>query len=125
MAKKKASRGEFNMSAAIRSELESNPNISLRECLAAVQSKYPNQQINENSFGVAFSNQRIRLGLSRRRGGRKSVRRRKPGAVAASRSAGTALDLDVLQAARKYVAAVGDSDKAIAAIRQLQTLQIS
>ena len=39
-------------------------------------------------------------------------------------SSGTALDLDVLQAARTYVAAVGDSDKAIAAIRQLQTLQI-
>lgn len=125
MAKKKAGRGDFNMSQAIRDELQANPEISLKDCLAAIQSKHPGLSVNPNSFGVAFSNQRAKLGLKKRRGG-KTVRRRKPGAVrtAVATQAAKPVNLDVLQAARRYVAVVGDAETAIAAVRQLQTLQI-
>lgn len=125
MAKKKAGRGDFNMSQAIRDELQANSEISLKDCLAAIQAKHPGLDVNSNSFGVAFSNQRAKLGLKKRRGG-KTVRRRKPGAGAAAAPSQVArpVNLDVLQAARRYVAAVGDAETAIAAVRQLQTLQI-
>jgi hypothetical protein len=116
------------MAAAIRSVLESNPEISLRDCREEVKRQHPDREIKDTSFGVAFSNQRAKLGLAPRRGGRKSVRRRKPGtlpAAAGVRPTGVGLNLDVLQAARKYVAAVGDSEQAISAIRQLQTLQLN
>lgn len=125
MAKKKAARDGFNMAQAIRDELTANNSLTLKECLAAVQAKYPDQPINPNSFGVAFSNQRAKLGLKSRRGRRKMVRRRKPGPgrpplAAVSRP----VNLEHLQAARKFVAEIGDADTAIAAVRQLATLQI-
>ncbi|MCA9053405.1 MAG: hypothetical protein KDA75_06185, partial [Planctomycetaceae bacterium] len=78
MAKRKASREGFNMSRAIREYLEANPDSSLRECREAIQAANPREAINQNSFGVAFSNQRQKLGLKPRRRG-KTVRRRKPG----------------------------------------------
>jgi hypothetical protein len=126
MAKKKASRDGFNMAQAIRDELTANNSLTLKECLAAVQTKYPDQVINPNSFGVAFSNQRAKLGLKPRRGRRKMVRRRKPGpgrppVAAVARP----VNLEHLQAARKFVSEIGNAETAIAAVRQLATLQIS
>ena len=114
---------DFHMAAAIRDELQANAQISLRECLAAVQAAYPRQTINPNSFGVAFSNQRAKMGLRPRRGGRKSVRRRKPQrAVPPQRT--RQVDLGHLQAARRYMMEVGDADTAIAAVRSLAALQV-
>lgn len=126
MAKKKAARGEFNMAQAIRDELSANKDLSLRECKEAVQAKYPGQSLNPNSFGVAFSNQRAKLGLKPRRGGRKTVRRRKPGRGRAAAAAPTtrSINLEHLQAAKRFVAEVGSSEAAIAAVKQLATLQI-
>lgn len=126
MAKRKAGRGGFNMAEAIRDELKKNPDLSLKECLAAVQAVHPGFAPKSTSFGVAFSNQRRKLGLKPRRRG-KTVRRRMPGAApkaAATTSGG--LNMELLQAARKFVAvAGGDADTAVAAVRALALLQIN
>jgi hypothetical protein len=127
MAKRRAGREGFNMAEAIREQLRNNPQLSLKECRAAVEAAYPNEKIKPNSFGVAFSNQRHKLGLKPRRRGR-VVRRRKPGEGAAPTRASAAsaggLNMDLLQAARKFVAQAGDADTAVAAVRALALLQI-
>ena len=117
MAKKKSARSEFNLSAEVRAILSDNRQLTGKECLGALKKKFPKQAVNENSFGVAYSTGRKKLGISKKR----KVRRRKPGAR--HTSAGT-VDMTALQAARKFLAEVGDADTAIAAIKQLQTLQI-
>ena len=121
MAKKKsARRGDFNLSAEVRNVLSESPNLTGKETLAAVKKKFPKQAINENSFGVAYSNARRKLGISKPR----KVRRQKPAAKRRSQAPTTAVDMKALQAARKYLAEVGDADVAISAIKQLQSLQI-
>ncbi|MEZ6065388.1 MAG: hypothetical protein R3B90_06685 [Planctomycetaceae bacterium] len=133
MAKKRASSDGFNMAGAIREALEKLGDVSQAECLEAVQAANPGVDINKQSFGVAFSNQRRKLGMKPRRGGRKSVKRRKPGARPVGRPAGTTsrstgsvtLNMEALQAARKFVAEVGGVDVAMEAVKQLLTLQIS
>lgn len=121
MAKRKASRGEFNMSQAIRDQLTANPKLSLRECREAVEAANPSVKINVNSFGVAFSNQRAKLGIKSKRG-RKRVRVMKPAAAAAAAS--KPVKMEHLQAARKFVAEIGNADVAVAAVKALAQLQI-
>jgi hypothetical protein len=123
MAKKRASRGDFNMAAAIRAELEKNKALSLKECMAAVTASNPGQTINPSSFGVALSNQRKKLGIKTGRGRKKTVRRAKPGALRAAAAPQT-VNLSALQAARKFLAEVGDVEVALTAVKQLQALQI-
>jgi hypothetical protein len=128
MAKRRAGRGGFNMAEAIREQLKANPDASLKECLAAVEAAHPEVKVNANSFGVAFSNQRRKLGLKPRRRGR-VVRRRKPGMAAgpvrAVAVSSGGLNMELLQAARKFVAVAGDADTAVAAVRALALLQIN
>ena len=122
MAKKKSASG-FNMAAEIRSLLEQNRALSGKEVYLALKKKFPRQKINESSCGVAFSNARKKLGIvpgkkSRRRSAKKKVvRKRVPAAV-------PVLNLSTLQAAAKYVAEVGNVEKAIEAVRQIRSLQI-
>lgn len=124
MAKRRAGRDGFNMAEAIRVELGKNSELSQKECLAAVEASNPGQKLNKQSFGVAFSNQRRKLGLKPRRRGR-TVRRRMPGRPAAAATTG-GLNMGLLQAARKFVAeAGGDADTAVAAVRALALLQIN
>lgn len=122
MAKKRASRG-FNMAAAIRDVLTETPKLSGREVREAVQKQYPDQEINEKSFGVAFSNARRKLGI-KGRGGRKVIRRAKPGVARATVSVAGGVNFDLLQSARKLLEVAGNADTAITAIKQLQALQI-
>lgn len=123
MAKKTSTRrGDFTMAAEVRNILEESPQLSGKETLEELKKRFPNQRINENSFGVAFSSARKKLGISK---GRKKVRRRKPTATpATNRTSSAALDFETLQAARRYLTQVGDVDKAVNAIKQVQTLQI-
>jgi len=128
MAKKRAGRGGgINMAEEIREALKVNRNLSNNEALEIVQAKYPKEDINANSFGVAVTGARRKLGIKAPRG--RKVRRRKPGRPPGSGNKTTAskvtVNLDALQAARKYVKEVGNAEKAIAAIKQLETLQIS
>ena len=120
MAKKRAS--GFNMSAEIRKLLRTKRTMTGREVYNALVENFPQQKINENSCLVAFSKSRIRMGLKKKAVKKKSVtrkvvKRRRPSAV-------TAVDLNALQAAAKFVAQIGSADKAIAAIKQLQSVQI-
>ena len=122
MAKKKAASG-FNMAAEIRSLLRENRKLTGPEVLEALKANFPNETINENSCGVAFSSARKKLGIKapkRRRtkaAGTKTVLKRVP-------TASPKIALSKLQAAAKFVAEVGDSDAAIEAIRQVRTVQI-
>lgn len=123
MAKKKAS-GNFVMSKAILELLQEDANLSGKEVCEELKKRYPGEKINENSALVAFSNARQKLGLRKTRG--KSVRRAKPTrSVGRPPKASGSVDLSALQAARKFVAEVGDADKAIAAVRELSTLQLN
>ena len=122
MAKKKSASG-FNMAAEIRGLLEGDKSLSGPEVYKALKKNFPRQKINESSCGVAFSGARQKLGISPKRGKKRkaaktSVVKMKPAATA------TTVDLTSLQAAAKFVSEVGDADKAIAAIRQLRSLQI-
>ncbi|MCA9079720.1 MAG: hypothetical protein KDA58_04135 [Planctomycetaceae bacterium] len=124
MAKKKAARGQINMSAEIRAHLESNPQSTGRECYEALKAKFPGVDINEASCNVAFSNMRRKLGL-RKKGRRTVVRKPRPaaakGAPKATKSAGS-ISLDSLQAAVDLVAKAGSTEAAIEILRSLQGL---
>jgi hypothetical protein len=110
------------MSQAIRDQLTANRKLSLRECREAVHAANPSVAINANSFGVAFSNQRRKLGIKGGRRGRR-VRVMKPGAAGRA-AAGLSVKIEHLQAARRFMAEVGDADTAVAAVRALAQLQI-
>ena len=121
MAKKRAF-GGFNMAAEIRKLLRAKRTITGREVYNALVENFPNQKIKEGSCLDAFSKTRMRMGL-KKRGKKKSaagkvVKRRLPSTAA------TAVDFNALQAAAKFVAQVGDADTAVAAIKQLQSVQI-
>ena len=122
MAKKSTRKSGFNMSAAVRDVLTENRELSGREVEEEVRKKYPKQDINPKSLNVAFSNARQKLGITKKR--RKSVKHRKPSSTAGARTS-TKVDMNNLQAARKFVSEVGDVDQALEAVRQLKTLQIS
>ena len=122
MAKKKAG-GGFNMSAEIRTLLRAKRTMMGREVYNSLVENFPNQKINENSCLVAFSKTRLQMGMTKKRAKKKSVtkkvvKRRRPSAAI------TAVDLNALQAAAKFVAQIGSADKGIAAIKQLQSVQI-
>ena len=122
MAKKKTN-NDFNMSDEIRKLLRSKRTLMGREVYDTLVENFPNQKINKNSCLVAFSKSRVQMGLTKlvakkKSVAKKTVKRQKPTATV------TAVDLNALQAAAKFVAQIGDSDKAIAAIKQLESVQI-
>lgn len=121
MAKKKNS---FNMAEEIRAVLRANRKASNKDVFAALTEKFGKGSFNQNSCGVAVSNQRKKMGISSGR----SVKRKKPKAGGSTVRRSTrrpAVDLTALQAAKSLMASVGgDQDAAIAAIRQLNSLQI-
>ena len=122
MAKKKV-KSDFNMSDEIRKLLRSKRTLMGREVYDTLVKNFPNQKINKNSCLVAFSKSRMQMGLTKKVSKKKSVakktvKKKRPSAAV------TAVDLNALQAAAKFVAQIGDSDKAIAAIKQLESVQI-
>jgi hypothetical protein len=121
MAKKKTSDGNFKMAAAIRDVLTENRKLSGSEALEVIQKKHPGQTINKNSYNVAFYNARQKLGIKSGRR-RKVVRVAKPGA--APKRSGGAINMELLSAAREMLKAAGSAENAVAAIKQLQSLQV-
>ena len=121
MAKKKAS-GGFNMAGEIRKLLRAKRTITGREVYNALVKNFPNQKIKEGSCLVSFSASRMQMGLKKRAMKKsvagKVVKRKMPS------TAVTVVDLNALQIAAKFVAQVGSADTAIAAIKQLQSVQI-
>ena len=119
MAKKRSSRSEFNMAAEIRALLTKDRSLSGRQVIEGLEAKFPGRRINRNSASVAFSSARRQLGITSSR--KKTVRRRKPGR---NSQAASGSSLTALQAARKLIAEVGGAEAALAAIRQVESLQI-
>ena len=120
MAKKKAS-GGFNMSEQGRKLVGAKNTITGKEVYETLVKKFPKQTINEGSCLVAFSAARNQLGLSKKvkkKGKKQVVKKKMPSTVS--------VDLNALQAAAKFVAQVGDADRAIAARRYfVDTLRVS
>ena len=119
MAKK--AKNDFIMSQEIRTLLRKKRSLTGPEVYAALTEKFPGQEINKSSCGVAFTGARKKLGI-------KGGRRRKSGAkrtvVKARPAPAPALNIETLKAAAKFVGEIGDADKAIAAIKQVSALQI-
>ena len=110
---------DFNMSEAIRALLTENPKLTNLEVRAALTTKYPALKINKNSFSVAFFNVRKKLGLGpvQPRKNKKSDSRARP----ATRRTN---ELAMLQLAVEFIGKVGGVSAALAAIKQVQALQL-
>lgn len=135
MAKKKNSSGP-NMSEEIRKVLAAKPTASNKEIFERLVKKFGKGQINEASCGVAASGARKKLGIGKTR--KTSVKRKKPGRPAGKRGPGRppktargtsasvgGVNMDALKAAKALLSSVdGDDSAAIAAIRQLHSLQL-
>ena len=120
MAKKKAGK---SLSQSIRDHLQANPDATPTQIVEAL-AKYGIKV----SPGLA-SNIKYTSGLSakkktgkkkqatgRKKGTKRTVRRKRPSVQT--------VDLSALQAAAKFDATVGDAETAMAAIKQVQSLQI-
>ncbi len=119
MAKK--AKNDFIMSQEIRKLLRKKRSLTGPEVYAALSEKFPGQEINKNSCGVAFSDARKKLGIKggrrRKSGAKRTVVKKRPAAVCA-------VDMATLQAAAKFVGEIGNADKALAAIKQVSLLQV-
>ena len=120
---KKSTAADFNMSEAIRDVLTENPKSSSNEVSEAILVKHPTAKINKNSFSVAFYNGRKKLGISssgRRGKGKKTTvvtQKAKP-------ASGSSVDMATLQTAARFLSDVGSAEVALAAIKQVQALQL-
>ncbi len=112
-----AKKSNFNMSAEVRALLQSNKKLSGPEVYAALTKKFPGQKINKNSCQVAFANARKKMGLSRRKSGKRIVRRvAKPSAETVS--------LAALRSARELLSRTdGDVAVATAVLKEVKALQ--
>jgi hypothetical protein len=119
---KKSTNTEFNMTQAIRDVLTANPKLSFQEANDAILAKYPSAKINKGSFSVAFYTGRQKLGI------KKSGRGRKVGSVGRVKSsrpvAHTGVDLPTLQTTAKFLSEVGGVEAALAAIKNVQGVQV-
>jgi hypothetical protein len=101
-----------SLSQHIRDFLGENPNATPNEIVDGL-----GKQGVKVTTGLA-SNVKYTSGLGgkKRRGRKKMVRRKRPGAQVA--------DLSALQSAAKFVQQVGDIDTAITAVQQVKELQV-
>jgi hypothetical protein len=118
MAKKKPA-GDFVLAVAVRDVLKADSSLSANQVIESIRKSHPGVRFNEASAKVAFSNMRRQLGIARKR---RKVRRVRPAAGAAASP--RALKLDLLQAAKNLLIAAGSSDNAIAALKQVASLQV-
>ena len=126
MAKKKAA-SDFNMTEEIRKLLRAKRTLMGREVYDTLVKNFPNQRINKASCLVGFSKTRQQLGISKglkKKVVKKRVVERKTVSEKRSAATSTSVDIATLQAAAKFVSEIGNADRAIVAIRQLQSVQI-
>ena len=122
MAKKKAAAPEFKMSELVRSILTENPKANTKEVKEAVLAKHPTVKINDNSFAVAYYNAKKKLfGPA---GPKAKSSKTNPVTKKTKSVAPPSVDLATLQAAAKFLGEVGNADVALAAIKQVQGLQV-
>lgn len=122
MTKKKSAKS-FNMSEEIRTLLTGNSQLSAQEVWDALAEKHPGAKINKDSFSVAYYTGRNKLGIKStgrgKRRGAKGVKRTSTAMGARSR-----VDLHALQTAARFLSDIGGADAALAAIKQVQALQV-
>ncbi len=119
MAKKKAGK---SLSQSIRDHLSANPNATPNEIVAALAKQGVKvspglaSNVKYTSGPGAKKKSAMKQANGRRKGAKRTVRRKKPSTQT--------VDISALQAAAKFVAAVGDAETAVAAVKQVQSLQI-
>ena len=117
MAKKKAGK---SLSQSIREHLQEDPSSTPNQIVAALakQGVKVSQGLASNVKYTSGPGAKKKTAKKERAtGGKKrTVKRKRPSAQT--------VDISALQAAAKFVAAVGDADQAIAAVKQVQSLQI-
>ena len=117
MASKKPA-ADFNMSEAIRAMLTENPKLTSQDVRSALTTKHPSLKINKNSFSVAFYTVRKKLGLG------PVLPRKKKRAKKSEPANGRHLNVAALQLAAEFLSKVGGVAAALAAIKQVQALQL-
>lgn len=131
MARKRKD-GKPTISAELRNMIRENRSITFPEAFAALKEKFGGN-INENSCSSSFYLARQQVGVTgrqpaaRKRAAKKTAARRRRGnkrTVRKRRPAAQSIDIDRLQSAVKFIAEVGDADRAIAAIKQVKALQV-
>lgn len=120
MAKKKPA-GTFVLAGAVRDVLKKDPSLKANQVIEIVRKEHPGEKFNEASAKVAFSNERRKMGIARKR---RKVRKPNPMLAGVIKKSPRALNLDLLQAAKSLLAAAGSSDNAVAALRQVASLQV-
>ncbi len=117
MAKKKAGK---SLSQSIRDHLNANPSATPNEIVAALAKtgiKVSVGLAGNVKYTSGPGAKKKTAKKKRATGGKKvTVTRKLPSAQT--------VDISALQAAAKFVAAIGDADTAIAAVKQVQSLQI-
>ena len=108
MAKKKSG---VNKSQSIRDHLKVNPSATPNEIIEAL-----GKQGIKVSPGLVSTVKSTKKKTGKKKGAKRTVKRKLPGAQT--------VDISALQAAAKFVAAVGDAETAVAAVKQVQSLQI-
>lgn len=88
-----------------------HPSMTAKEALAIFRKRNPKFKVNENSFNVAFSNARKKLGYRKSRKGSA-----KPKTMKVTNN---------LHAAADFVKQIGGISEAIEAIKHLERLQLS
>lgn len=133
----RASSAGFNVSQEVRKIVEADNEITGRGVYEQLEKKYPGKPINSGTVGVAYSKARASLGLTRSVKKRRPAGRvgRRPGrpagstmksTTAATTSSSSSVGFDILSAAKSLLAACnGDASVAAAAVKQVQSLQIS
>ncbi len=107
MAKKKSG---VSKSQSIHDHLQANPSDMPKQIIAALA-----KQGIKVSNGLVAKVKYTKKTTGKKKGAKRTVKRKLPVA---------SVDLLALQAAAKFVAQVGDADTAIAAVKQVQSLQI-
>ena len=115
MAKKKAGK---SLSQSIRDHLNVNPSATPNEIVAALAKTGIKVSVGlaGNVKYTSGPGAKKKTAKKKRATGGKKVTRKLPSAQT--------VDISALQAAAKFVAAIGDADTAIAAVKQVQSLQI-
>ena len=112
-----AKKSSFNMSAEVRALLQSNKNLTGPEVYAALTKKFPGQKINRNSCQVAFANARKKMGLTRKKSGKRIYRK-------VVKPAADTVSLTALRSARELLARTnGDVAVATAVLKEVKALQ--
>ena len=120
MAKKKA---RNSLSQSIRDHLQANASATPTQIVEALAKKgvkvSPGLAANvkyTSGPGAKKKSAKKKRATGRKKGAKRTVRRKRPIAQT--------VDISALQAAAKFLATVGDAETAMAAIKQVQSLQI-